>query len=274
MMSRAQVAAAAVALAVSATTAVLITANADQPTPNTDVRVESTLPPAHAGFDYQIGGAYEPPAGVEVVSRDHGDEPAPGLYNICYVNAFQAQPGAEAEWGDLLLRDDAGEVVYDDDWGEAILDIRTAERRQGIAAKVGEWIDECADKGFHAVEPDNYDTFTRFPELLTADQAQAMIRLLATHAHDRGLAIGQKNTAELADARERNGLDFAVVEECGHYEECGDFTAAFGDHVIVIEYTDEGLTTACDGWGDRLSIVRRDVDVSTPDDEGYVYRTC
>jgi hypothetical protein len=267
MMSRAQVAAAAVALAVSATTAVLVTADAD---PEQAV----TLPAPHAGFDYQIGAAYDPPAGVEVVSRDHGDNPAPGRYNICYVNAFQAQPGAEDEWGDLLLRDDAGEVVYDEDWGEAVLDTRTAEQRRGIAAKVGRWIDECADKGFDAVEPDNYDTFTRFPELLDADGAQAVIRLLAERAHDRGLAIGQKNTAELAGARERNGLDFAVVEECGYYDECGEFTAAFGDHVLVIEYTDEGLATACEGWGDRLSIVRRDVDVSTPDDEGYVYRTC
>lgn len=267
MMSRARVAAAGVVLAVSVTTAVLVTATAD-PEP------AITLPPPHAGFDYQIGAAYDPPAGVEVVSRDHGDEPASGLYNICYVNAFQAQPDAEDEWGDLLLRGDDGEVVYDEDWGEAILDTRTAGKRQGIAAKVGGWIDECADKGFDAVEPDNYDTYTRFPELLTADGAQQLIRLLAEHAHDRGLAIGQKNTAELAGEREHNGLDFAVVEECGYYEECGEFTAAFGDQVVVVEYTDEGLATACENWGDRISVVRRDVDVSTPDDEGYVYRTC
>ncbi len=266
MMSRVQVAATA-ALAVLATTAVLVAADADQ-----DPSV--TLPPAHATFDYQIGAAYAPLAGVEVVSRDHGADPAPGLYNICYVNAFQAQPGAEDEWGDLLLRDDAGEIVYDEDWSEAILDTRTERQRQGIAAKVGTWVDECADKGFDAVEPDNYDTFTRFPDLLTSDGAQALIRLLAAHAHDRGLAIGQKNTAELVAAREWNGLDFAVVEECGYYEECGAFTDAFGDDVLVVEYTEEGLATACASWGDRLSIVLRDVDVSTPDDDGYVHQTC
>ncbi|WP_137022962.1 endo alpha-1,4 polygalactosaminidase, partial [Streptomyces albus] len=50
-----------------------------------------TLPPAHADFDYQIGGAYTPPKGVKAVSRDHTAKPADGLYNICYVNAFQAQ---------------------------------------------------------------------------------------------------------------------------------------------------------------------------------------
>jgi len=234
-----------------------------------------TLPPAHARFDYQIGGAYTPPSGVRVVSRDHGAQPAAGLYNICYVNAFQAQPGAEAEWGDLLLRDAAGDIVYDEDWGEAMLDIRTADKRQRIAARVGVWIDECAGKGFQAVEPDNYDTYGRAPDnLLTAAQAQAHIKLLSAHAHGAGLAIAQKNTVELAGNRVANGLDFAVAEECAEWEECGDYVAAFGNNVIVIEYSASGLQAACSGWGSTLSIVRRDVDVTTPGSSGYVYQTC
>lgn len=233
------------------------------------------LPPAHAGFDYQIGGSYTPPAGVGTVSRDRTADPAPGLYNICYLNAFQVQPGAEGDWDpDLLLRDADGEVVYDGDWGEAVLDIRTAGKRERIAAKVGGWIDGCADKGFQAVEPDNYDTFTRFPDLLTADQAMSYVSLLSAHAHRQGLAAAQKNTPQLAGERERTGLDFAVAEECGAYDECGDYTAAFGDDVLVIEYTDDGLRKACAGFGDRLSIVRRDVGVSPAGGDGYVRRTC
>ncbi|MBC9712686.1 endo alpha-1,4 polygalactosaminidase [Streptomyces sp. TRM66268-LWL] len=234
-----------------------------------------SLPPPHAGFDYQIGGAYTPPAGVRVVSRDHEAAPAPGLYNICYVNAFQAQPGAEGEWeDDLLLRDGDGEIVYDGDWGEAVLDIRTADKRERIAAKVGGWIDGCADKGFQAVEPDNYDTFTRFPDHLTANQAKAFIALLADRAHAAGLAIAQKNTAELAGAGKESGLDFAVVEECGAYNECDVFTAEYGNHVVVVEYTATGMRKACAGWGDELSIVRRDVDVSPVGSSGYLRRTC
>jgi len=235
---------------------------------------EIELPPAHAGFDYQIGGAYAPPDGVRVVSRDHHDDPAPNRYNICYVNAFQAQPGTEEQWGDLLLRDANGDIVYDGDWGEALLDLRTEDLRQRVADRVNGWIDECAAKGYQAVEPDNYDSFTRSKNLLTADQAQRYIRLLSAHAHERGLAVAQKNTVELAGSREENGLDFAVAEECGFYHECGGYTKAFGNHVIVIEYTARGLSTACAGWGDRLSIVRRDVDVSTPADNSYVYQTC
>jgi hypothetical protein len=240
-----------------------------------DAAAAVTLPPAHAKFDYQIGGAYTPPAGVRVVSRDHGDRPVSGLYNICYVNAFQAQPDTESEWGDLLLRDASGDIVYDEDWGEALLDIRTSAKRERIAAKVNGWIDECATKGFQAIEPDNYDTYTRAPDnLLTASQAQAFIKLLSAHAHGRGLAIAQKNTVELAGNRVANGLDFAVAEECGTWDECGDYVGAFGNNVIVIEYTAPGLRAACTGWGSRLSVVRRDLDVSTPDSSEYVYQTC
>ncbi|MFF2846240.1 endo alpha-1,4 polygalactosaminidase [Streptomyces sp. NPDC058001] len=234
-----------------------------------------SLPPVHAGFDYQIGGAYTPPSGVKVVSRDHEASPAAGLYNICYVNAFQAQPGAEADWdADLLLRDAKGKVVYDGDWGEALLDLRTADKRQRVAAKVGGWIDSCAAKGFQAVEPDNYDSYDRSKGLLTKAQAKSYITLLSARAHDKGLAIAQKNAAELAGAHAQTGLDFAVAEECGTWDECDMYTAAYGDHVVVIEYTNKGLAAACSGWGDRLSVVQRDLDVSPAGSAGYVRRTC
>ncbi|MET7518750.1 endo alpha-1,4 polygalactosaminidase [Streptomyces sp. NPDC005480] len=234
-----------------------------------------SLPPAHAGFDYQIGGAYPPPAGVSVVSRDHDDAPAAGLYNICYVNAFQVQPGAEGDWdSDLLLHDANGEVVYDQDWGEALLDTSTAAKRRRIADTVDGWIDECAAKGYQAIEPDNYDSYSRSEKLLTSAEAEAYITLLSAHAHSDGLAIAQKNTSELAGDAAKTGLDFAVAEECGTYNECGDYTAAFGDHVIVIEYTAKGLKKACSGWGDELSVVRRDLDVSPAGSPKYERQTC
>ncbi|MGW0251388.1 endo alpha-1,4 polygalactosaminidase [Nocardia goodfellowii] len=233
------------------------------------------LPPVHAGFDYQITSAYTPPPGVTVVSRDHSAERADGLYNICYVNGFQVQPDAEAEWpADLLLRNQNGEVVYDTVWNEALLDIRTADKRTRIADKVGRWIDECASKRFDAVEIDNYDSYSRSQGLLTTEQAVTFIALLAKRSHDRGLAIGQKNAAELVDRRVAAGLDFAVAEECGDTEECGVYAAAFGDHVIDIEYTEPGLAAACAGYGSRFSIVLRDVEVSAPGDPGYVRKTC
>ena len=244
-------------------------------TPSADGGDDVRLPPRHAGFDYQIGGPYTPPSGARIVTRDRTAEPADGHYSICYVNAFQAQPGAEDGWGDLLLRDASGEVVVDEDWDEALLDLRTAAKRERIAKRVGRWIDGCADKGFQAVEPDNYDSYTRAPDdLLTAGHAQAFVKLLSARAHSRGLAIGQKNTPELAGAREANGLDFAVAEECGEYDECGRYAREFDDRVVVVEYTGKGLEKACATWGRTLSVVRRDRDVSPPAGDGYVRRTC
>ncbi|MFH8798294.1 endo alpha-1,4 polygalactosaminidase [Streptomyces sp. NPDC017936] len=235
-----------------------------------------TPPPASAGFDYQLGGSYPPPAGASVVARDHTASPAPGVYTICYVNAFQAQPDAEAEWDDdLLLRDADGEVVVDTDWDEALLDIRTDAKRRRVAAKVNAWIDTCAAKGFQAVEPDNYDSYTRAPEgLLTAADAKAFLALLADHAHARGLAVAQKNTPDLAPDRDEVGLDFAVAEECGMYDECGDYFAAFGEHVVDVEYDERGMAKACAGWGGRIAVVLRDRDVVPAGESGYVRETC
>ncbi|MFB7496207.1 endo alpha-1,4 polygalactosaminidase [Streptomyces sp. NPDC056161] len=229
------------------------------------------LPPRHAGFDYQIGGAYPPPAGVRVVSRDRTASPAPGLYNICYVNAFQAQPDEVAAWpADLLVRDAHGRPVVDEDWDEPLLDIGTAAKRRRVAQRVDRWIDDCADKGFDAVEPDNYDSYTRSGKLLTAADATAFIALLSRHAHARHLAVAQKNTVELAGLRHRTGLDFAVAEECAEWDECGAYADAFDDRVLVVEYTDGGLRKALAGFGDRLSIVRRDREVSPEGSAGYV----
>ncbi|KLI97954.1 endo alpha-1,4 polygalactosaminidase [Streptomyces albidoflavus] len=232
------------------------------------------LPPLDAGLDYQLGGAYRPDDDVQVVVRDHGARPARGLYNVCYVNAFQAQPGARGWPGELLLRDARGREVIDEDWDEVLLDLSTEELRRAAADRVGRWIDGCAQRGFDAVEPDNYDSFTRSDGLLDAADAQAYLALLVERAHSRGLAVAQKNTAELAGDRKRLGLDFAVAEECGQYEECGVYDQAFDGRVLVVEYTEKGLERACAAADGRLSVVLRDRDVLPEDEEGYVRGAC
>lgn len=258
-------------------------------------------PPAHADFDYQIGKPYTPPEGVTVVSRDWKTSPAEGLYNICYVNAFQTQKIGEEggpedweQWGqDLMLEDGAGEPLIDPDWDEAILDITSDSKRQSIASRINEQIDTCADSGFDALELDNYDTFARdiVEGRISEDDAQTYIRMLSAHGHDKGLAVGQKNTVELAANHEENGLDFAIAEECGdqkevedgvEYDECAAYIEEFGNDVIMIEYTDDGMANACE-YGDRVSVVQRDRPVLAPgetdvDDDGniteYLRKTC
>lgn len=237
-----------------------------------------TPPPANATFDYQIGGAYPPPSGVTVVSRDRTADPTPDTYSICYVNAYQTQPDEFGWWqdnhDDLLLRDSNGDYVVDGEWGETLLDTSTAAKRAALATIVDDWIDGCAEDGFRAVEPDNLDSWTRSDDLLSRADALSYARLLTTHAHQRGLAIAQKNTAQVADVGRDTGFDFAVAEECADYSECDRYTAAYGDQVIVIEYDRANFTLACTDWSERLSVVLRDRPVSTPDSDTYVYDAC
>jgi hypothetical protein len=236
-----------------------------------------TLPPANAQFDYQLGGAYEPPEGVLVVSRDRNDPPAAGLYNICYVNGFQTQPDEENWWlsehPDLLLRDNAGDPVVDEDWGEMLLDVSTPEKREALAAIVGEWIAQCAADGFDAIEIDNLDSYSRSDGLLEASQAVRFMGTLSAVAHEHGLASGQKNSVELLGGAPDLGTDFAVAEECNRWDECADYETVYGNRVFVIEYRDRDFAAGCADFPE-LSIVRRDLDVSTPSSPQYVYDAC
>ncbi|MFH9105219.1 endo alpha-1,4 polygalactosaminidase [Streptomyces albus] len=239
---------------------------------------EVRLPPVHAGFDYQIGGPYSPPEGVRVVSRDRKAEPAAGHYSVCYVNAFQAQPNA-LEWWDehhprLLLRDDEGEPVMDTDWDEAIFDTSSAGRRAELARIVGRWIDGCADKGFQAVELDNLDSYERSDDRLDHADNVAFAKLLTRRAHDSGMAAGQKNAADMVGRRKAMGFDFAVTEQCGQYKECEQYAKAYDDRVLDVEYDAKGMANACRAWGDRLSVVRRDLDVKPRGEKGYVFAHC
>jgi hypothetical protein len=240
------------------------------------------LPPAGAGFDYQLGGAYRLPPGVSVVTRDRLAAPAPGAYNICYVNAFQTQPGQLRWWRShhraLLLRD-KGALVHDPGWpGEVLLDVSTATKRSRIAAVMGRWIDRCGRDGFDAVEPDNLDSFTRSRHLLKRSEDLALATLLASRAHSVGLAIAQKNLAPLTKSqRKAIGFDFAVSEECGVWHECSSYRAAYGRHVIEIEYTDNGrraFARSCRDHGTVWSVVLRDRMLVTPSNPHYAYKAC
>ncbi len=235
------------------------------------------LPPAGATPDYQLGGAYPPPPGVGIVARDRTAVPADGLYSVCYVNAFQTQPGERDLWpASLLLTDADGEPVRDPDWpDEVIVDTTDAE---GVASVVGPWIEGCATDGFDAVEFDNLDTYTRTSGALRFADNLETARLLVDLAHRHGLAAGQKNAAEdAAELHQGAGFDFAVVEECAAYEECGAYTAVYGDAVVAIEYTDNlprPFAEVCADAASPSSLVLRDRDLVAADDPAYVFETC
>jgi hypothetical protein len=157
-----------------------------------------------------------------------------GTKVICYISV-----GSYENW-----RTDADrfpkEVLGNDyeGWsGEKWLDIRRIDLLSPIMLAR---LDECAGKGFDAVEPDNmqiWDNNTGFP--LTYDDQLRYSLWLAGEAHQRGLAIGQKNapdqTKDLVES-----FDFAITEDAFYYgwaEEMLPYIKA-GKPVFAAEYTD------------------------------------
>jgi hypothetical protein len=240
------------------------------------VAVALAAPPVDAGLDYQIGGDYPLPQGVTVVARDWREGRAPeGAYGVCYVNAFQTQPGERSRWPrDLVLT----ELGDDPGWpGEYAIDISTPRNRARAARRVSRMTRRCADKGFEAVEFDNLDSWTRFAGApFGRADAVAYAARLTRRAHALGLAAGQKNTPQLSrrTVRRRIGFDFAVVEECARYRECGRYRRLHGDHILAVEYRRRDFRRACRTIGDEVSVVLRDHDVGRPESPGYRFATC
>ncbi len=249
-----------------------------------------TPPPANAGFDYQIGGDYPLPAGVSVVSRDwfSGEPAAFPAYSICYVNAFQTQanepgvdrPDERSNWPNRLVLSELGD---DPHWGgEYLIDVSSAGKRRRAADWVDQMVDGCAEKGYAAVEYDNLDSWTRFDGGPLARevpfekrQSLAFAKLLAKRAHAAGLAVGQKNTADITPAQAgKVGFDFAIAEECAHYAECGRYRRVYGDRVIAIEYHRDDFLEACRTDGAEISVVLRDRQVSRPGARKYRFDSC
>ena len=123
-----------------------------------------------------------------------------------------------------------------DGWpGERWIDIR---QRALLRPILEGRADRCASAGFDAVDWDNVDGYTQqtgFP--LRADDQLGYNRMLASIAHERGLAVGLKN--DLAQIPALVGsFDFAVNEQCAEFDEC-DLLLPFsraGKAVVQIQY--------------------------------------
>jgi hypothetical protein len=247
----------------------------------TSTVMASQLFPAGAPYDSQLGGAYSPPTGVLIVSRDRLEAPAQGLYNICYVNVFQTQP-SETDWWikthpELLLRQGTG-WMEDPNWpDEILLDLSTDEKREALVSIIGPWIDKCADDGFDAIEADNLDTYSRSDGALTIKDNLALAQMLVERAHERGMTFGQKNGAELGDQGKAIGFDFAIVESCEVFEECQAYESIYGRYVLEIEYTDTSrrfFERACAARGFSASVILRDPRLQPVGSSEYYYAAC
>ena len=69
--------------------------------------------------------------------------------------------------------------------------------------------------------------------------------MLASEAHERGLAIALKNDAAQVDDLVD---DLAVVEECFAYQECGRYSPFVdaGKAVFLTEYDTRNMATRCE----------------------------
>jgi hypothetical protein len=239
--------------------------------------------PTHGIPDYQLGGAYTPASDVTIVERDSTSHPASGKYNICYVNGFQTQSEDRSMWLDDhasdVLRNTAGKPISDPGWpDEMILDTSTAAKRSSIAAVLAKSVVKCANRGFDAVEFDNLDSYSRSKGRLTAADNLALAALLVKESHANGLAVGQKNTPDLAaKAKKQDGFDFAVAEECLRYQECSSYTKVYGKRVIDIEYTDDlrgSWHSNCTNASRPAMTILRDRDLVPRGHAGYAFNHC
>ena len=243
--------------------------------------------PVGAPADYQLGGAYAVPglgAGAVVV-RDRSERPADatgqrGGFDVCYLNAFQTQPGRLPWWRAhhprLLLRDGAGRPVRDPGWrAEVLLDTRRPAARARIARIVGRWVRGCAADGYEAVELDNLDSFGRSRGLLQRADNLALARMIVRRVHAGGVAAAQKNLAGLRPAAVRRiGFDFAIAEECQRYDECAAYARAHGRRIVEIEYRRSDFEAACARHGGRWAVLLRDRALRPAGEPGHVREMC
>src|SRR3954451_20715684 len=171
-------------------------------------------------FDVDL---FDTPAGA--VARLH----ARGRRVVCYLSAGSFERGRpDAASFPAVVLGRPLEGYPDERW----LDIR---RLDVLGPVMERRLDLCRRKGFDGVEADNVDGYTNrsgFP-LTGADQL-AYNRFLARAAHARGLSIGLKNDLDQAAALEPD-FDWALVEQCFQYRECGEARPFTRAHKAVFE---------------------------------------
>lgn len=229
--------------------------------PAPDAPASSANPALTPGVPWQIvlDGTVHADSGTVVYELDASVGPAgvaavrdsnPDAYLVCYLSA-----GTWEQW-----REDA------DQFPEAVIgeplpawpDERYVDLRElGLLEPLWEArIDDCAQSGFDAVDPDNIDSYMAVTGFdLTRDDALAAFELLASLAHERGLGIAQKNAPGLA-ADLVTRADFAVVEQCFEQDACWSWQPYLdaGKPVLDVEYPASEPPAAWCGRAKRAGI--------------------
>jgi hypothetical protein len=175
---------------------------------------------------------------------------------ICYIEVGAAgnyYPAAEEHlrtsyYAQFKAAGDLGKSVPG--YPERYLNINAASTLSIVEAMIRQ---QCAAKGFDAVEPDIDDSYTDSTGFaITETENISYDKTLGAYAHGFGLAWGQKNGDN--DARFSAALepttDFLIDEECNYYQTCSTVATPYvraGKLVLNAEYTDDwGSDTAAD----------------------------
>ncbi len=224
-------------------------------------------PKPNSTWQWQLSGKINTNYNVDVYDVDAVETPAStvrklhgkGSKVVCYISA-----GSWEKW-----RPDAGKFPNSvkgrnlDGWkGEKWLDISKINKLRPIMERR---MNVCKKKGFDAVEPDNIDGYANNSGFkLTYNQQLAYNRMLANIAHERGLSIALKN-----DTAQVNKLvkyfDFAVVEECFAYNECGKYAPFIRANkaVFVTEYKTNNMANKCNSARNQnLSLIFKRLNLS------------
>jgi endo-alpha-1,4-polygalactosaminidase (GH114 family) len=124
----------------------------------------------------------------------------------------------------------------------------------------------CARKGFDAVEPDNIagwekENHTGF-KITRSDQLRYN-RWVAHQVHARGMSVALKNDGRQAQELSPD-FDFAVVEECFQYDECGYYKNTFikeGKAVFETEYEQQPKEYCRTAKAIEFSSIRKSYDL-------------
>ncbi|HEY6145068.1 MAG TPA: endo alpha-1,4 polygalactosaminidase [Solirubrobacterales bacterium] len=221
--------------------------------------------PTTAAWQWQLQGRIDTSVGAAVYEVDGFEVPGAtvaklhrlGRRVICYldVGSWESYRPDAGRYPDAVLGR-AYEGYPDERW----LDIR---RTDLLAPILRRRFDLCRSKGFDAVEPDNiagYENKTGFP--LSAGDQLRFNRWVAREVHRRGMAVALKNDPGQVGPLLAS-FDFAVVEECFAYDECGMFSPFVdaGKGVFVAEYTEPLAAICSPAERLRFSVIRKDYDL-------------
>jgi len=159
---------------------------------------------------YDIDGDYNPKSTVDYL-HNKGKKVIcyfdAGVYETYRADAYKFQALSPQIWGNA----DAG-------WaGSYWLDIRRVDELKPIMQAR---MQQCKDKGFDAIEPDEITDYSNDPgfPLTYADQI-TYNRAVASWAHAINMSIGLKGDLEQAHDLVTN-FDWTLNEECFEYSEC------------------------------------------------------